>query len=183
MKIAKPIALLARLPLCAAFLMPLAASAQPAFRLQGSFSIGAEASPNTTGATFCGGSPTDEVVAQGYGAGFSTLGAFTFTLHKTLNLMTGEYRGCVVLTSPDGGTLAANYDLIQPGSASDFNTAQGNLTITGGTGRFSGATGILKTTALFLNLYPANSFLGGGAAPLQVVANYIVDGTVSFAKH
>ena len=96
--------------------------------------------------------------------------------------MTGEYRGCVVLTAPDGDTLEANYDLIQPDSASDFNTAHGNLTITGGTGRFSGATGSLKTTALFVSLDPANSFLGGGAAPLQVVANYIIDGTVSFAK-
>ena len=51
-----------------------------------------------------------------------------------------------------------------------------------GTVRFSGATGTLKATAVFLNLYPANSFLGGGTAPLQVVANYIVDGAVSFAR-
>jgi hypothetical protein len=183
MKIAKPIAFLAQLPLCAAVLMPLAAVAQPRFHLQGSFSIAAEASPNKTGATFCGGSPTDEIVAQGYGTGFSTMGAFTFALHKTLNLSTGEYHGCVVLTDPDGDTLEANYDLVQPSSTSDFNTGRGSLTITGGTGRFSGATGTLKMTAVFLSLYPANSFVGGGAAPLQVAANYIVDGTVSFDRH
>ena len=87
-----------------------------------------------------------------------------------------------MLTAADGDSLEATYDLIQPNSTSDFNTASGNLTITGGTGRFSGATGTLKTTAVFLNLYPANSFLGGGTAPLQVVANYVVNGTVSFAK-
>ena len=183
MKIAKPIAFLARLPLCAAVLLPLTVAAQPGFRLQGSFSVFGEASPNKTGATFCGGLPSDQIVAQAYGTGFSTLGAFTFTLHKTLNLNTGEYRGCVVLTAPDGDILEANYDLIQPSSTTDFNTGRGSLTITGGTGRFSGATGTLKMTAVFLSLYPANSFVGGGAAPLQVAANYIVDGTVSFARH
>jgi hypothetical protein len=182
MKIAKPIAFLLRLPLCAAALTPLVALAQPGLQFQGSFSISAEASPNTTGATFCGGPPSNQIVAQGYGTGFSTLGAFTFTLHKTLNLSTGEYRGCVVLTAADGDTLEATYDLIQPNSTSDFNTASGNLTITGGTGQFSGASGILKTTAVFLNLYPANSFLGGGTAPLQVAAHYVLNGTVSFAR-
>jgi hypothetical protein len=49
----------------------------------------------------------------------TTLGAFTFTLHKTLHVNTGEYRGCVVLTAPDGDTLAANYELIQGNSASE----------------------------------------------------------------
>jgi hypothetical protein len=156
--------------------------AQPGLPLQGSFSISAEASPNTTGATFCGGPPTNQLVAQGYGTGFSTMGAFTFTLHKTLNLSTGEYRGCVVLTATNGDTLEATYDLIQPTSTSDFNTGSGSLTITGGTGQFNGATGTLKMTAVFLSLYPANSFLGGGTAPLQVVANYVVDGIVSFGR-
>jgi hypothetical protein len=96
----------------------LAVSAQPGFLLQGSFSISAEVPPNRTGATFCGGSSTDAVVAEGYGAGFTTLGAFTFTLHKTLHVNTGEYRGCVVSTAPDGDTSAANYELIQGNSAS-----------------------------------------------------------------
>jgi hypothetical protein len=182
MKIAKH-AFLTRLPLYAALLMPFAATAQPGFRLQGSFSISAEALPNKTGATFCGGSPSDAIVAQGAGTGFSTLGAFTFTLHKTLNVNTGEYRGCVVLTAPGGDTLDADYDLIQSNSASDFNTGRGTLKITGGTGLFKGATGTLNMSATFLNLYPANSFLGGGVAPLPVVANYLVDGTVSFVSH
>jgi hypothetical protein len=87
-----------------------------------------------------------------------------------------------LLTAPNGDTLEATYDLVQPNSTSDFNTASGSLTITGGTGRFSGATGTLKTTAVFLSVYPANSFLGGGTAPLQVIANYVVDGTVFFTR-
>jgi hypothetical protein len=87
-----------------------------------------------------------------------------------------------VLTAPDGDTLQATYDLIQPNSTSDFNTGSGSLTINGGTGRLRDASGTLKITGVFLNLYPANSFLGGGTAPLQVVANYVVDGTVSFAR-
>jgi len=56
----------------------------------------------------------------------------------------------------------------------------GTLAITGGTGRFKGATGTLKATGVFLSLYPASSFLGGGKAPLQVAAYYVIDGTVSF---
>jgi hypothetical protein len=120
-------------------------------------------------------------VIEAHGTGFSTLGAFTFTLHKTLKFSTGQYHGCLVLTLPNGDTLTANYLLSQPASTSDFGTASGTLTITGGTGRFKGATGSLKASGVFLSLYPANSFLGGKTAPLQVAAQYVFDGTVSFA--
>jgi len=181
MKTTTLITFLARLPLYAAVLVPLTVTAEPGVRLQGSFSISAEASPNT-GATFCGGAPSDGLVAEGHGTGFSTLGAFTFTLHKTLNLSTGEYRGCVVLTAPDGDTLLADYDLVQANTTSDFNGGNGSLKITGGTGRFTGASGTLNLVGLFLSLYPANSFLGGGKGPLQVVANYMVDGIVSIPR-
>jgi hypothetical protein len=172
---------LRQLPLCAVALLPLTAVAQPGFPLQGSVSVSAEASPNTAGATFCGGSPTDQLVIEAHGAGFTTLGAFTFTLHKTLNFSTGVYHGCLVLTAPNGDTLKANYQLTQPNSASDFSSASGTLTITGGTGRFKGAAGTLKATGVFLSLYPASSFLAGGTAPAQVAAYYVIDGTVSFA--
>jgi hypothetical protein len=126
-------------------------------------------------------------VIEAHGTGFSTLGAFVFTLHKTLKFSTGEYHGCLVLTASDGDTLSANYHLTQtnsalgPNSSPDFSSASGTLTITGGTGRFRGATGTLNATGVFLGLYASNSFLGGGKAPLQVAADYVIDGTVSLA--
>jgi hypothetical protein len=181
MKTIKCLTGLSRLPLYAAALLPMTAAAQFGLPLQGSISVSAEASPNTTGATFCGGSPADQLVIEAHGTGFSTFGAFTATLRKTFNFGTGEYHGCLVLTAPNGDTLSANYHLSQPNSASDFSSASGTLVITGGTGRFKGATGTLKATGVFLTLYPASSFLGGTMAPVQVAANYVIDGTVSFA--
>jgi hypothetical protein len=179
MKIVKRLTASGKLPLCAMLLLPLTASAEPRILLLGSASVSAEASPNTVGANFCGGSATDDLVIEAHGAGFSTVGAFTFTLHKTFKFSTGEYHGCLVLTAANGDTLNANYHLTQPSSASDFSTATGTLTITGGTGRFKGATGTLNATGVFLSLYPANSFVAGKAAPLQVAAHYILDGIIS----
>jgi hypothetical protein len=171
---------LSQLPLFAAGVLSVSAWAQPGIPFQGSFTAGAEASPNTAGASFCGGSKTDEVVIEAHGSGFTTLGAFTFTLQKTLNLSTGALRGCLVLTNPNGDTLKANYNLTQQSSTTDFNPASGTLTFTGGTGLFKNATGSAKVSATFLGLYPANSFIGGGSGPLQVMATYVVNGVVSF---
>jgi len=179
MRITQNLTRWSKLNLLALTLLPLATAGGLKLPLQGSFSVSAEASPNTTGSSFCGGSATDQIAIEAHGTGFSTLGAFTFTLHKTFNLNTGEYHGCLVLTAPSGDTLNANYKLIQSASTSDFATGSGTLTITGGTGLFKGATGTLNITGVFLSLYPANSFLGGGKAPLPVAANYTVDGAIS----
>ena len=168
------------LTLCSMVLLPMCAWAQPEIPFQGSFSLGAEAAPNTGGASFCGGSKTDELVIEAHGSGFSTLGAFIFTLNKTLSFATGTYHGCLVLTATNGDTLKANYILVQANSSTDFGSGSGTLTFTGGTGRFKNATGTAKMTAAFLSVYPASSFAGGGTGPLAVVANYVFDGSVSF---
>jgi len=181
MKIDRGLTGLRRLPLYVAMLLPLTGWTQLRVPFQGSASVSAEALPNTAGASFCGGSPTDDLVIEAHGTGFSTLGAFTFTLHKTFKFSTGQYRGCLVLTAPNGDTLTANYELSQPASTSDFSSGSGTLTITGGTGRFKGATGSLKASGVFLSLYPQNSFLGGKTAPLQVAAQYVMDGTVTLS--
>ena len=182
MRFAKHLVTVRRLPLYALILIPFTISAQPRIPLQGSFAVSAEASPNIAGSSFCGGSPTDQVVIEAHGTGFSDLGAFTFTLHKTLRFGASfEYHGCLVLTAPNGDTLNANYDLTQSASASNFSNASGTLTITSGTGRFKGVTGTLRATAVFLNLYPASSFVGGSVAPLQVAAYYVVNGTLSLS--
>jgi hypothetical protein len=162
--------------------LTMTANGQPGIPIVGSFSISAEASPNTKGAAFCGGPGTDQAVIEGHGTGSTTLGAFTFDLNKTLNFATGLYTGCVVLTNLDGDTVTANYKLQQvSGTPSDFSKATGTLTFTGGTGRLKGAKGSAKIIGVFLNLYPGNSFLGGGTGPLQVAAQYIVEGTITFA--
>jgi hypothetical protein len=167
------------LPLFAAVLMPLPSHAQLGIPFQGSFTVGAQASPNN-GQTFCGGSATDPLVIEAHGTGFSTFGAFTFTLNKTLNPATGTYHGCLVLTATNGDTLKANYNLVQAPSSTNFSAASGTITFTGGTGRFKNATGSAKVNGSFLGLYPGNSFAGGGTGPLQVLASYTIDGIVSF---
>ena len=183
MKIVKSMTLfLGRLSLAAVSLFVPAASAQSGFPLLGSFSVSAEATPNTGGAVFCGGSATDQLIIEAHGTGFSTMGPFIFTLQKTLNFATGEYHGCLVLTAPNGDTLKANYHLTQQSSGSgNFSTASGTVSVTGGTGRFRGATGALKATGVFLNQYSSSSFLGGGMAPLQVAADYVISGSISFS--
>lgn len=178
MKISKNVC--GRLPLFGFTLLAVSAWAQPGIPFQGSFTIGAEALPNTTGESFCGGAKTDQVVIEGHGSGFSTLGAFTFTLNKTLNLTNGTYKGCLVLTAANGDTLKANYSLAQVPGTGDFSGGTGTITFTGGTGRFKTASGSAKLTAQFLNIYPSSSFLGGGTGPAQVLASYVVDGSVSF---
>jgi hypothetical protein len=159
---AKPITFLARLPLCAAVLTPLAVSAQPGFLLQGSFSISAEAPPNRTGATFCGGSSTDAVSRRGTALGSHDTGRIHVYAAQDTPC---QHRRIPGLRRVDGarrrylGSQLRTYPGEQRfgNSASDFNGGRGSLTVTGGTGRFSGATGTLKMTGLFLSLYPANS--------------------------
>lgn len=56
-----------------------------------------------------------------------------------------------------------------------FRDATGTLTFTGGTGRFEGASGNANVMAVF-------SRIGGTAAPMQGIAFYSVDGTVSLQQ-
>jgi hypothetical protein len=147
--------------------------------LKGAFTVAAAATPNTGGVTFCGGRPL-ELVGEGHGAGYSTLGGFSVLLQKTLDPgPQGAMHGCLVLTAPDGDTLSAIYDGIEGApNANNFIAAAGTLAFTGGSGRFEGATGNAKFTAIFDTVYPESSFVGGTSAPLHVMAFYSVDGTV-----
>jgi hypothetical protein len=84
--------------------------------------------------------------------------------------------GCLTLTALSGDKLTAIYDGTE-GSPNANNFGFGNVALTF-TGRFRGATGSAKFTAVFSNFYPASSFVGGTSNPLQGVAFYSVDGTV-----
>jgi hypothetical protein len=160
-------------------LAPQAALADDGVPIQGAFAITATARPNTGGVSFCGGPPL-ALAAEGHGNGFTTLGALSFSLEKTLDVP-GAMHGCVILTAPNGDTLNATYDATEGvPNANGFISATGTLTFTGGTGRFQGASGSANFTAVFLGIYPASSFLGGTTAPLQVSANYTFQGNLQF---
>lgn len=108
---------------------------------------------------------------ESHGVGNSTLGAFSVSLQKTI--VGPDMHGCLILMAPNGDTLGATYDGTQSTpNINNFRDATGTLTFTGGTGRFAGASGNANFTAVF-------SRIGGTVAPIQGMAFYSVDGTLS----
>jgi len=173
-------------PLClitltaiAGVLMPKRALANDEMQIKGTFTVAYSGTPNAGGVSFCGGKALD-IAVEAHGSGYSTLGPLSFSLHKTLEATGPLMHGCLVLTAPEGDTLIAIYDGTEgPQNANNFGDGAITLIFTGGTGRFRDAKGNANMTAVFSNFYPANSFAGGTTAPLQGVAFYSVDGTVS----
>jgi len=166
-------------PLASALLiLPSSALADDGVRIQGAFAATASATPNTGAATYCGGVALTLAV-EAKGSGFSSLGALSFSLLKTINVP-GAIHGCLTLTAPGGDALYAIYDGTEGVTdANGFRPASGTLTFTGGTGRFQGASGGATFTATFLGLYPLSSFIGGTSSPLQVSAYYVIEGRLS----
>jgi hypothetical protein len=118
------------------------------------------ANPNTAKAVYCGGLPL-ALVAEAHGNGYTSLGAFSFSFVKTVDIP-GPMHGCATLTAPNGDTLAAIYDVTAgPRNSNGFAPATGTLTFTGGTGKFRNASGKAEFTVVFLGLYPGASFPGG----------------------
>jgi hypothetical protein len=151
-------------------LTPKRTRADEGVRIKGTFTVAFSAMPNTSGDSFCGGMPAG-VTVEAHGAGHSSLGDFSFSLQKTI--VGAALHGCLTLTALNGDTLTAIYDLTQGTPNADlFRDATGTLTFTGGTGRFDGASGSANVTAVF-------SRIGGTAAPIQGIAFYSVDGTLS----
>lgn len=145
----------------------------------GSFAVAFSGSPNTTGATYCGG-PVGTRVFEVHGTGHTSLGAFSFTLFKTTG--GGLLHGCLTLTAPDGDLLEATYDGSGlAANSNNFSPSSGTLTFTGGTGRFKNATGSATWSAMNDLFYPASSFAGGGpaTAPTQGMAFYMIDGKIN----
>jgi hypothetical protein len=147
--------------------------------IKATFTVAYSGAPNTTGVSFCGGTPLD-IAIEAHGAGYSTLGPLSVSLLKTLQATGPHMHGCLILTAPNGDMLEAVYDGSETApNANNFSFASGTLSITGGTGRFQGSSGSAKFTAVFSNIYPASSFIGGTSAPLQGAGFYSVEGTVS----
>jgi hypothetical protein len=149
---------------------PKRARADVGERIKGTFTAAFSVMPNTTGVSFCDGTPVGNAV-EAHGGGYSTLGAFSLSLQKTI--VGPAMHGYLTLTAANGDTLSATYDGTQgTPNANNFRDATGTLTFTGGTGRFEDASGSAVFTAVF-------SRIGGTAAPIQGIAFYSVDGTLS----
>ena len=97
---------------------------------------------------YCGGPALDYKV-EAHGDGYSSLGALVFFLQKTIGGANGH--GCLTLSTPDGDSLFATYDLTegQPNANNFVTDASGTLTFTGGTGLFKDAKGKATFTAVF----------------------------------
>ena len=157
-------------------LAPKPALADEGVSIKASFTVAFTRMLNATNATYCGAAVLPAAVAAN-GAGYSSLGALSFELHKTLE-SPGIMQGCATLKSPNGDALYAVY----AGTIAGPN-GEGTLTFTGGTGRFLGATGSAKFTGFFVGLYPTLTIFGGGSVPyIQGMAFYLVEGTVNLDK-
>jgi hypothetical protein len=156
------------------------APAEEGAPIRATFTVAFAGIPNTAGHSYCGGAPM-AINVEAHGAGSSNFGPLTFSLHKTVDPATGAAHGCLRLTAANGDTLEAIYDLkLGPNNDHQFGLGtDGTLTFTGGTGRFQGASGGAALASVFTNFYPASSFLGGKPNPIQGVAVYSVDGTLS----
>jgi len=162
----------------AVVLAPKRARAEEGVPFKGTFTAAASVTPNSHNVTYCGGPLLDSAV-EAHGAGYSTLGALSLSLQKTLSFFNPAMHGCLTLTAPNGDTLNAVYDGTEDApNANNFNSGVGTLTFTGGTGRFLDARGGAHFTAVFSGIYPGSSFLGGTSAPFQVMAFYSVEGTL-----
>jgi hypothetical protein len=145
-------------------LMPTSGLAEE-YPFQGSITVAFAATQNTSSVSFCGG-PALSYVANAHGVGVSTLGFLSMSLEKTLDAV-GPMHGCVTLTALNGDTLSATYDGTE--SVSDpfgFQFGHGTLTITGGTGRFRGASGEVRFTATFSSI-ETGSYLFEGTVSLD----------------
>jgi|SRR5215471_4218114 len=164
----------------AAALAPKRARADGGVPIRATFSVSYAGIPNTTATSFCGG-PAYEINVEAHGAGASTVGPLLFTLHKTVQAAGPLSHGCLQLSTANGDTLNAIYDL-DLGAENDHGFgggSNGKLTFVGGTGHFQGASGSAALGSTFTLYYPASSFIGGTSAPVQGFATYSVDGWVS----
>ena len=119
---------------------PVAAAAEHAVPINGTFSVNFTATPTAAGIF--------SVVANGIGS-TSHAGNLLFALRKTINFNDGTMQGTFTMTDENGDTLAGNYaGVINAPDSKGFAPFSGQLTLTTGTGRFQNVKGIVSFTAL-----------------------------------
>jgi len=94
------------------------------------------------------------------------LGRFTLEIPHTVNFATASGFGTYTFTAADGSTLTADFNGTADTSTPIFAIEE-HATITGGTGRFAGATGTFTAQRLFDPAYErtTGSFEGTISAP------------------
>jgi hypothetical protein len=87
---------------------------------------------------------------EAHGDGYSSLGALTFFLQKTVSAA-GALHGCLTLSTHEGDSLFAICDATQgqPNANNFVTDGTGTLTFNGGTGLFKGVKGQTNFTAVF----------------------------------
>jgi hypothetical protein len=141
------------LVLAAVALTPKAARADSSVHLDGAFVVSA-AAPSAIDFCTSEGTPSGiSIEARGIGSA-SELGPLYLKITKCLTFpgggSVGTYAGTFVMTAGNGDTLSGTYSGTEDFSGLDangFGPFKGTLTVTGGTGGFSHASGVLSFTA------------------------------------
>jgi hypothetical protein len=132
---------------------PKAALADSSVHFDGAFVVSA-AAPSATDFCTIEGTPSGiSIEARGIGS-TSEIGPLYLKITKCLTFpgggSIGTYAGTFALTAGNGDTLNGTYAGTEDFSGLDangFGPFQGSLTVTGGTGGFSDASGVLSFTA------------------------------------
>ena len=168
-----PVRLLGALVL-AAVLTPKPLLAQPGVPVNGNFAVSI-AAPSVSDFCTSEGTPSGiSVEAQGIGQA-SRIGSLLLKITKcaTIENNVATYAGSFEMIACDGDKLNGTYAGTQDFSlldANDFGPFQGTWTVTGGTGAFSNARGVLNFTGI------ASSSVKDSAANGQ--AYYLIKGNI-----
>jgi len=111
--------------------------------------------------------PFDSVLVEAEGQA-TQLGQFTVSIPHLVNTATRTAAGTYVFTAANGDTLTADFiGHAAPSGTPGILAIVEVATITGGTGRFEGATGSFTTERLFdtINLTTVGSFSGTISSP------------------
>jgi hypothetical protein len=96
----------------------------------------------------CPGGSLEEVVINGIGQA-TQLGAYTYSATECFDAVSGAFAGSATLTAANGDAITGTYQGQASGTADpDVITYQEELELTGGTGRFAGATGTLQVAGV-----------------------------------
>jgi len=96
----------------------------------------------------CAGGSLEEVVIGGTGRA-TQLGAYTYSATECFDAVSGAFAGSATLTAANGDAITGTYQGQVSGTADpDDITYQEELELTGGTGRFAGATGTLQVAGV-----------------------------------
>lgn len=89
-----------------------------------------------------------EVVLNGTGHA-TRLGAYTYAATECFDAVSGAFAGSATLTAANGDTITGTYQgQVSVTADPDVITYQEELKLTGGTGRFAGATGTLQVAGV-----------------------------------